>query len=47
MIKVKKQKQARISQGDIFRDIDFIEYVSEKSGIIEVSKIVFPLVIVL
>ena len=47
MIKVKKQKQARISQGDIFRDIDFIEYVSEKSGIIEVSKIVFPIVIVL
>ena len=47
MIKVKKLRQARISQGDIFRDIDFKEYVSEKSGIIEVSKIVFPLVIVL
>lgn len=47
MIKVKIQRQARICQGDIFRDIDFIEYASEKSGIIEVSKIVFPLIIIL
>ncbi len=47
MIKVKLQKHARICQGDIFREIEFIEYVSEKSGIIEVSKIVFPIVIVL
>lgn len=37
----------RVSQGDIYRDIEFIEYVVEKEGIIEVSKIIFPLVIVL
>ncbi len=47
MIKVKVQKKTRIYQGDIFRKVEYIEYVSEKSGIIEVSKIIFPLVIVL
>jgi hypothetical protein len=47
MIKVKRQRHGRVCQGDIFRDIEYIEYVSEKSGVLEVSKIVFPLVIVL
>ena len=47
MIKVRKSSSRRICQGDVFRDIEFLEYASEKSGIIEVSKIVFPLVIVL
>jgi len=37
----------RISQGDIYRDVEFIEYVIEKKGDIELSKIVFPLVIIL
>jgi hypothetical protein len=37
----------RICQGDIFREIDYIEYVVEKSGNIIVSKIQFPLVVVL
>lgn len=44
----KRRKQlSRVSQGDIYRDVEFVEYVVEKEGIIEVSKIVFPLVIVL
>ena len=47
MIKVKRQRYPRICQGDIFRDVDYIEYVNEKSGIAEISKIVFPLVLVL
>lgn len=47
MVKVKKSKLSRVSQGDIVKDIEHIEYVSEKSGNIEVSKIVFPLSIVL
>ena len=47
MLKVITGKKSRICQGDIFRDIEFIEYISEKAGIIEVSKITFPLVIVL
>ena len=46
MIKTKKGSR-RLSQGDIFRDIEYLEFATEKSGIIEVSTIVFPLVIVL
>lgn len=46
MIKVKKGLR-RICQGDIFRDVEYIEYALEKSGTIEVSKIIFPLVLVL
>ena len=44
---VEKSRRSRISQGDVFREVECIEYVVEKRGIIEVSKIVFPLVIVL
>lgn len=46
-MKVRRQLTARICQGDIFRDVEYIEYASEKAGVIEVSKIVFPLIIVL
>jgi hypothetical protein len=46
-VRVKTKRMARVSQGDIFRDVECIESVSEKAGIIEVSKIVFPLVVVL
>jgi hypothetical protein len=49
MAKINRIKRGlnRISQGDIFRDVEFIEYVAEKGGDIEISKIRFPLVIVL
>jgi hypothetical protein len=46
-VKVNRKRKRRISQGDVFRDVECIEYVSEKGGIIEVSKVVFPLVVVL
>lgn len=46
-IKVDTKKRERIFQGDIFKDIEYIEGAEEKEGIIEISKIVFPLVIVL
>jgi hypothetical protein len=46
MINVDKETQ-RISQGDIFKDIYYIEYVKEKNGVLEISKIIFPYVIVL
>lgn len=36
-----------INQCDIFRNLEFIEYVKELDNTIEVSKIVFPLSIVL
>jgi len=47
MVKVKKTKIRRVSQGDILRNVEHTEYVSEKRGEIELSKIRFPLVIVL
>lgn len=46
-MKVSIGERNRISQGDIYKNVEFIEYVAEKEGNIEVSKIIFPLVIVL
>lgn len=46
-VRVGKRRLARVSQGDIFREIECVEYVSEKKGILIVSKIIFPLVVVL
>lgn len=46
-LRVDKLQIARISQGDILRNIECIEYAIERDGIIEVSKIQFPLVVVL
>ena len=45
--KDKNSKGARISQGDIYKDVEFIEYAIEKEGVIQISKIVFPFVVVL
>lgn len=42
-----KTSENRLCQGDILRDVHWVEYVSEASGIIEVSRVVFPLAIVL
>ena len=47
MIKIKTRKNARIFQGDIYKDVEFIEYAIEREGVIEISKIVFPFVVVL
>lgn len=47
MIRTKKARRERVSQGDIFRDVEFIEHFLEQEGNIQVSKIVFPYVIVL
>ena len=44
---IQKSRRARISQGDVFRDVECIEYAVEKRGVIEVRKIVFPLIIVM
>ena len=46
-IRAKKSRVSRLEQGDIIRDVEHIEYLKEKSGIIEISKIIFPLAIVL
>ena len=48
MIKVIKEKVQRICQGDIFAHVDLIEYADiNEEGILEISKITFPYVIVL
>ncbi len=47
MIKVELNKKDRVYQGDIFSNINFIEYAVEKDGLFEISNIRFPLVIVL
>lgn len=47
MAKIRNQRTGRVVQGDIIRDVDHIEYVSVKGGIVEVSTIVFPLIVVL
>lgn len=41
------EKTGIINQCDIFRDVEFIEYVKEDENIIEVSKVIFPYAIVL
>lgn len=42
-----QETTSTINQCDIFRNVEFIEYVKEKDDSIEVSKIVFPQAIVL
>lgn len=45
--RVRIKQKARVCQGDIFRNIECIENVTQKGGILDVSKINFPLVLVL
>jgi hypothetical protein len=44
---VQKTDESRLCQGDILRDVLWLEHVTEEKGIIEVSRIVFPLAVVL
>jgi hypothetical protein len=46
-MKVNTSPSQRICQGDIFRDIEYFESVSEISGTMEVRKILFPQAVVL
>lgn len=47
MKNIRIKKSPRISQGDIYKDVEFIEYAIERNGVIEISKIDFPFVVVL
>lgn len=47
MVKVKKQKNSRLVQGDLLRNVEHVEHVSVCDGIVEISKIVYPLVVIL
>lgn len=42
-----RTNESRLCQGDILRDVHWVEYVTEQSGVIEVAKVIFPLAIVL
>ena len=45
--RVRVGRLPRVVQGDVIRNVEFFEYASEKSGNVEVSKVIFPLVVVL
>jgi len=48
MIRIDQIKIAdRVCQGDIIANVEFVEYAIEKSGQIEISKIIFPYAYVL
>ncbi|MEW6312956.1 MAG: hypothetical protein AB1513_02740 [Pseudomonadota bacterium] len=47
MAKARAARAARLAQGDIIRDVEYVEYVVERNGQLEMAKIVFPLVVVL
>lgn len=47
MIRVRKDCAERISQGDIYRDVPMVEYVTQVGDNIEASSLEFPYVIVL
>ena len=47
MIKTTDEQLERLQQGDILSDVEYIEYVEEIDGEITISKIIFPLVMVL
>jgi hypothetical protein len=47
MVEIRTQRISRVVQGDIIRDVEQIECVTLRAGIVEVQKIAFPLVVVL
>ena len=46
-VKVADKKSARICQGDVYREVEYIESIKRIENDIEITKIVFPYVIVL
>jgi len=47
MIKADKNQESRISQGDVYKNVEYVEHIAEYDGIVEISKIIFPYIIVL
>lgn len=47
MIRARLEPNERVTQGDVLSDVEYIEYVVEEEGILEISKIVFPFAVVL
>ena len=47
MIKADKIPSNRVCQGDVVRNVDYVEAIVEHDGVLELTKIRFPLIIVL
>jgi hypothetical protein len=47
MTRTERPNLPRICQGDIIRDVSYLDGVSESAGVLEISRLDFPLVIVL
>ena len=47
MVKVSTKISERINQGDIYRDVEYFENIEVINSEIKISKIVFPLVVIL
>jgi len=47
IVNATKKLSSRIRQGDIFKEVEYLESYEEENGAFELSKIVFPLVVVL
>ena len=47
MIEVQKTISDRVSQGAVYKSVEFIDSITEENGIIEINKIIFPYVIIL
>jgi len=46
-LRIRRRRHRRICQGDIIRNVELIEHVHESRNYIEVSKINYPLIVVL
>jgi hypothetical protein len=47
VIEARTKIDDRICQGDVIRDVEFVEAIQEHEGIIDISKVLFPQIIVL
>lgn len=47
MVRVNTRDDPRVVQGDVYRDVEYLQSALEEEGIIEVKSVVFPLVVVL
>lgn len=47
MIEIRTDSKERLCQGDVLENVELIERMIERDGILEISKIIFPVVIVL
>jgi hypothetical protein len=47
VIRVDKEANERVCQGDVIRNVDYLESITESDGTVEISRVIYPLVVVL